>query len=147
MAPLTRRYFLKSAGLSLFGAGFVPSFMRRTAFALEQPGRSTRKKILVAVFQRGAADGLNIVVPFGERDYYSLRPSISIPEPPEFPQEEEAARLPSTWTASSGSTPALPRSNRFLTLATWPLSMPQDRRTARAPTLMRRTTWSRRRLD
>jgi uncharacterized protein (DUF1501 family) len=81
MTPLTRRYFLKSAGLSLFGAGFVPSFMRRTAFALEQPGRSTRKKILVAVFQRGAADGLNIVVPFGERDYYSLRPSISIPEP------------------------------------------------------------------
>jgi uncharacterized protein (DUF1501 family) len=81
MPPPTRRYFLKSTGLRLFGAGCVPGFLRRTAFALEQPVPSTRKKILVAVFQRGAADGLNIVVPFGDREYYSLRPSISIPEP------------------------------------------------------------------
>ncbi len=78
---LTRRYFVKSAGLSLFGVGIVPSFMRRTAFALEQPSIGSRKKVLVAVFQRGAADGLNIVVPFGEKEYYSLRPTINIPEP------------------------------------------------------------------
>jgi len=77
----TRRYFLKSSGLSLFGVGLVPSFMRRAAFALEQPRSSRRKKILVAVFQRGAADGLNIVVPFGEREYYALRPGINIPAP------------------------------------------------------------------
>ena len=78
---LTRRYFLKSAGLSLFGVGFVPSFMRRTAFALEPPSSSASKKILVAIFQRGAADGLNIVVPFAEKDYYSMRPTIAIPAP------------------------------------------------------------------
>jgi uncharacterized protein (DUF1501 family) len=64
--------------LSLFGAGVVPSFLRRAAFATEQPGR---KKILAAIFQRGAADGLNIVVPFGEKDYHTLRPTIAIPEP------------------------------------------------------------------
>jgi uncharacterized protein (DUF1501 family) len=75
---ISRRYFLKSTGLSLFGAGVVPSFLRRTAFAVEQP---VRRKILVAIFQRGAADGLNIVVPFGEKSYYSLRPSIAIPAP------------------------------------------------------------------
>ena len=75
---ISRRYFLKTTGLSLFGAGFVPSFLRRAAFAAEQPGR---KKILVAIFQRGAADGLNIVVPFGEKDYHALRPTIAIPEP------------------------------------------------------------------
>ena len=40
-----------------------------------------RKKILVAIFQRGAVDGLNMVVPFGEQRYYDLRPSIAIPEP------------------------------------------------------------------
>ena len=91
MAPLTRRYFLKSAGLSLFGVGLVPSFMRRTAFALEQPGRRARKKVLVSVFQRDAADGLNIVVPFGERDDYSLRPSISIPEPSRISSGSETA--------------------------------------------------------
>ena len=75
---ISRRYFLKNTGLTLFAAGFVPSFLRRAAFALEQPGR---RKILVAVFQRGAADGLNIVVPFGEKSYYALRPSIAIPPP------------------------------------------------------------------
>lgn len=78
---ISRRYFLKSGGLSLFGAGLVPSFLRRTAYALEQPRTSARKKILVAIFQRGAADGLNIVVPFGDKSYASLRPSIAIPEP------------------------------------------------------------------
>ena len=93
MTPLTRRYFLKSASLSLFGVGLVPSFMRRTAFALEQRGPSTRKKVLVCVFQRGAADGLNIVVPFGEREYYSLRPSISIPEPTRISDSETAIDL------------------------------------------------------
>jgi uncharacterized protein (DUF1501 family) len=75
---ISRRYFLKTTGLSLFGAGVVPSFLRRTAFAAEQPAR---KKIMVAIFQRGAADGLNIVVPFGEKSYHALRPTIAIPEP------------------------------------------------------------------
>jgi len=85
---LSRRYFLKSAGLSLFGAGLVPSFLRRAAFAAEP---SRRKKILVAIFQRGAADGLNIVVPFGEKNYYTLRPSIAIPEPSQQVEEGSAA--------------------------------------------------------
>jgi uncharacterized protein (DUF1501 family) len=40
-----------------------------------------RKKILIAIFQRGAVDGLNMVVPFGEPRYYQLRPSIAIPKP------------------------------------------------------------------
>ena len=54
---ISRRYFLKTSGLSLFGAGLmVPSFMRRTAYALEQPSTRARKKVLVAIFQRGAAD-------------------------------------------------------------------------------------------
>ncbi len=78
---LTRRYFLKSAGLSLFGVSFVPSFLRRTAFALDAPRANTRRKVLVAIFQRGAVDGLNMVVPFAEKDYYAMRPTIAIPEP------------------------------------------------------------------
>ena len=75
---ISRRYFLKTTGLSLFGASFVPSFLRRTAFAAQQSGS---KKILVAIFQRGAADGLNIVVPYGEKDYHAMRPTIAIPAP------------------------------------------------------------------
>ncbi|HLY63680.1 MAG TPA: DUF1501 domain-containing protein [Terriglobia bacterium] len=89
--PLTRRYFLKSAGLSLFGVGFVPSFMRRTAFALPQIGTGASKKILVAIFQRGAADGLNIVVPYAEKEYYSMRPTIAIPAPRGTTNAGEAA--------------------------------------------------------
>jgi uncharacterized protein (DUF1501 family) len=46
---------------------------------LDEADRRSRKKILVAIFQRGAADGLNIVVPFGQKEYYALRPTINIP--------------------------------------------------------------------
>lgn len=72
----TRRLFLKSSGLAMFGVGAAPMWLARAA-----DGPSARKKVLVAVFQRGAVDGLNVVVPFGERNYYSLRPTIGIPAP------------------------------------------------------------------
>jgi len=88
---VSRRYFLKRAGLSLFGVGFVPTFLRRTAFALDQAAASARRKVLVAIFQRGAADGLNIVVPVGEKDYFAMRPSIAIPAPGRNTAETEAA--------------------------------------------------------
>ncbi len=57
----------------------MPLWLQRTALAATQP--QDRKKILVAIFQRGAADGLNIVVPHAEQRYYDLRPSIAIPRP------------------------------------------------------------------
>jgi uncharacterized protein (DUF1501 family) len=58
------------------GAGSVPFWLGRAAAAPH-----TRRKILVTIFQRGAADGLNVVVPFGEKRYYELRPTIGIPAP------------------------------------------------------------------
>ena len=39
------------------------------------------KNSALAIFQRGAVDGLNVVVPHGEPGYYALRPSIAIPRP------------------------------------------------------------------
>lgn len=89
--PLTRRYFLKSAGLSLFGLGAVPAFLRRTAFATESTQTSARKKVLVAIFMRGAVDGLNVVVPYGEKDYYRMRPTIAIPAPGKASDSSAAA--------------------------------------------------------
>jgi uncharacterized protein (DUF1501 family) len=74
---LTRRVFLKGAGLGLFALGLPPSFLARAA-AMET---SKRGKILIVVFQRGGMDGLNAVVPFKDRSYYSLRPSLAIAEP------------------------------------------------------------------
>ncbi|MDA2923242.1 DUF1501 domain-containing protein [Acidobacteria bacterium AH-259-L09] len=76
---ITRRIFLKNGGLTLVGMGMVPTFLLRTA--LGAPGDSRRKKILIAVFQRGGVDGLNTVVPFGEKEYYSRRSTIAIPAP------------------------------------------------------------------
>jgi uncharacterized protein (DUF1501 family) len=72
----TRRLFLKSSGLAIFGIGTAPMWLARAA-----DGSSPRKKVLVAVFQRGAVDGLNVVVPFGEKNYYALRPTIAVPAP------------------------------------------------------------------
>jgi uncharacterized protein (DUF1501 family) len=75
----SRRAFLKGSALAMFGLGTAPIWLSRAAFAAEEVGR--RKKILVAIFQRGAVDGLNVVVPFGEPHYYELRPSIAVPRP------------------------------------------------------------------
>ena len=70
----SRRVFLKqSGGVALLSLGFAPTFLARTAQAA-----GTRKKLLVAVFQRGAVDGLNMVVPFGDAGYYAARPTIAI---------------------------------------------------------------------
>jgi uncharacterized protein (DUF1501 family) len=73
---LSRRVFMKNGGLALLSLGFAPAFLERTVEAA-----AARRRILITIFQRGAVDGLNMVVPFGERDYYSARPSIAIPTP------------------------------------------------------------------
>src|SRR6058998_1827475 len=75
---ISRRIFLKNGAFALVSVGFAPSFLARTAFA---QGRSARAKQLVAIFQRGAVDGLSVVVPFGEAEYYKARPSIAIARP------------------------------------------------------------------
>ena len=72
----SRRVFLKRGGMALVTMGFAPSFLARTASAA-----GTRKKLLITVFQRGAVDGLNMVVPYGEADYYRARPSIAVARP------------------------------------------------------------------
>ena len=74
---ITRRVFLRNSALAVVGTAAVPSFLTRAAFGAAQPG--TRNKRLVVIFQRGAADGLNIVVPHAEPQYYAMRPSINIP--------------------------------------------------------------------
>ena len=74
---LSRRSFLKSTGLGFLALGLPPSFLVRAAEA-QQTGK---RKVMVVVFQRGAMDGLNAVIPFKDPAYYTLRPSIAIPEP------------------------------------------------------------------
>src|SRR5437016_4017904 len=78
---ITRRVFLKGGALAVVGTSVIPTFLTRAVYAAETAGAGTGKKRLVVLFQRGAADGLNIVVPHGERAYYSMRPTIAIPRP------------------------------------------------------------------
>jgi uncharacterized protein (DUF1501 family) len=73
---VSRRVFLKNGAFAFVSLGFAPSFLSRTALAA-----TGRSKQLIAIFQRGAVDGLSMVVPFGEADYYRARPSIAIPRP------------------------------------------------------------------
>src|SRR5882724_2374688 len=75
----TRRGFLKGSSLAMFGIGAAPSWLARAVYA--DSSTTQRRKVLVTIFQRGAADGLNVVVPFGDPRYYELRPTINIPKP------------------------------------------------------------------
>jgi uncharacterized protein (DUF1501 family) len=73
---LTRRVFIRGSAIVMAGVGAAPHWLARAAGAAD-----AKRKILVAIFQRGAADGLNIVVPFGEKRYYEMRPSLAIQAP------------------------------------------------------------------
>lgn len=73
----TRRGFMKGGALALVGAAAIPGFLTRTVMA-EVTKAAAKNQKLVVLFQRGAADGLNIVVPYSEKNYYAMRPSIAI---------------------------------------------------------------------
>jgi uncharacterized protein (DUF1501 family) len=81
---MNRRYFIKSGSIALATFGLMhaePSFLRRALAQGLNPAAGGRRKTLIAIFQRGAVDGLNVVVPYGEHAYYDLRPSIAVPKP------------------------------------------------------------------
>jgi uncharacterized protein (DUF1501 family) len=74
----SRRVFLKNGAFALVSLGFAPRFLARTVSAA---GQLRRSKQLIAIFQRGAVDGLSVIVPHGEKEYYRVRPTIAVPAP------------------------------------------------------------------
>src|SRR6185369_652814 len=79
---MNRRFFLKSGGIAIASVGMslsAPGFLERAVLGNTVTGG--KRKTLVAIFQRGAVDGINMVVPFGESSYYDVRPNIAIPKP------------------------------------------------------------------
>src|SRR6516162_7224727 len=80
---ITRRVFLKNGALAVVGTSVIPSFLTRAVYAAQTAAgeAAAAGRRLVVLFQRGAADGLNIVVPHGDQAYYGMRPSIAIPRP------------------------------------------------------------------
>ena len=98
---ISRRVFLRDGAATVVGLSTVPGFLTRTLAA--QPGQ--RRKVLVVIFLRGAADGLNIVVPFKETAYYDYRPTIAIP-PPDKP--DGALDLDGSFGLNPALRPLLP---------------------------------------
>ncbi len=83
---INRRVFMKSGAMAMATLGLDPTFLRKTVFAQELAkgaalNGNARGRVLIVLFQRGAADALNVVVPFGEPSYYAMRPSIAVPRP------------------------------------------------------------------
>jgi uncharacterized protein (DUF1501 family) len=81
---MDRRFFIKTSGVSLASFGFMaaaPEFLHQFAAAQSAVKGYGKKKVLVTIFQRGAVDGLNMLVPHGESEYYNLRPTIAVAKP------------------------------------------------------------------
>ena len=79
MNGIGRRIFVKQGALALMALGLPPDFLLQPLLAGTQG--LDRKKTLVCIFQRGAVDGLSMVVPFGEPGYYDSRRNIAIQAP------------------------------------------------------------------
>jgi uncharacterized protein (DUF1501 family) len=77
--PISRRVFVRAGSLALVSLGLDPLFLARAAYAAPARRGSARGPVLVCLFQRGAVDGLSMVVPHGEAAYYRERPRIAIP--------------------------------------------------------------------
>src|SRR6187549_1672411 len=90
------------SGVTIGIGGMVPAWLSRAAAE-----GSKRRKILIAIFQRGAADGLNIVVPFFEKRYYEIRPSIAIPAPGTQTAAASISASGSAFSSASAATAIL----------------------------------------
>jgi uncharacterized protein (DUF1501 family) len=101
-ALLTRRALLKSGACALAAVAAPPRFLARAAAAADARG-----KVLVAVFQRGAVDGLSMVMPFGDPGYAAVRPSIGL-QPPRRGELERAADLDGFFALHPALAPLVP---------------------------------------
>jgi uncharacterized protein (DUF1501 family) len=72
---MNRRHFLTCAGLGTLSAFAQNSWLGVNAAPDNNPHR------LIVIFLRGAVDGLNVVVPYSDSNYYQYRPKIAIPQP------------------------------------------------------------------
>ncbi|MEM7227613.1 MAG: DUF1501 domain-containing protein [Planctomycetota bacterium] len=79
---ISRRFFLQSSGMLSAYLGFAPAQALASASSLLDASITVRRdKTLVVIFLRGGADGMNLVVPYGDRHYRSLRPTLGINAP------------------------------------------------------------------
>jgi uncharacterized protein (DUF1501 family) len=99
---MDRRTFLKCGACSLVALSGPPRFLVRTAAAAESKG-----KVLVAVFQRGAVDGLSMVMPYGDPGYAAARSSIAL-RPPKVGERDRAVDLDGFFALHPALAPLIP---------------------------------------
>src|SRR5438067_5115615 len=99
---ITRRTFVKAGGCALVAYAGAPRFLLRAAHAAEASG-----KVLVAIFQRGAVDGLSMVMPYGDSGYAGVRPSIGL-QPPRRGESERATDLDGFFALHPALAPLVP---------------------------------------
>lgn len=75
---LSRRQFLGAASGMAFAALSAPAWLPRVAYARNP---SAARDVMVSIYLRGGADGLSMVVPYGDDAYYDARPGLAIPPP------------------------------------------------------------------
>jgi uncharacterized protein (DUF1501 family) len=68
---------MKGGAMAVVGTSVIPRFLTRSVLAQATTAQANGKR-LVVIFQRGAADGLNVVVPYAEPSYYQMRPTIAV---------------------------------------------------------------------
>ncbi len=99
---MDRRAFLKAGACSLVALAGPPRFLVHAAGAVESKG-----KILVAVFQRGAVDGLSMVVPHGDPGYAAARSTIAL-KAPRRGESDRALDLDGFFALHPGLAPLVP---------------------------------------
>src|SRR5277367_6568215 len=111
MMNVNRRVFLKQGALAyvVMGMGpfWGPRFLRQAAFAADL-GSSTSNKIIICIFQRGAVDGLSMVVPYGDPFYAPVRPDIGLAAPSQTPGENTTLDLDGYFGLNPALAPLLP---------------------------------------
>ena len=109
---VNRRVFLKQGALAYvcmgMGPFWGPNFLRQTAFAAELGSSTADNKILICIFQRGAVDGLSMVVPYGDPYYYQARSDISIAQPSQVAGATGALDLDGYFGLNPALAPLLP---------------------------------------
>jgi uncharacterized protein (DUF1501 family) len=108
---INRRLFIKNGGVAIASVGLIPvmgpEFLRRAVYAADPQGQK-RKKTLICIFQRGAADGLSEVVPYGDENLYKLRPTLAIPKPSNGRRDATALDLDGFFGLHPALAPFLP---------------------------------------
>jgi uncharacterized protein (DUF1501 family) len=87
MRAMNRRHFIQASGL-LMASSMLP-------FSVSAAMNSNPNRTLVLVEFNGGNDSLNMVIPFTDQQYYTLRPSLHIPRNEQIPYTSTLALHPS----------------------------------------------------